>query len=503
MDTNKPEVKVIRGGLILDSDMDQPVRADLVVDGDSIVDILYGQQSYTADFEDIDASGMLIMPGLVNAHTHSHFTVGKGLNTNWTLELHQHATSGITGGQSRNDLQLLAQLAAAEMISKGCTSCYDMVAQLPFPDIEGVDAISAGYAKVGLRARIALTVADKTFWHAVPGLSDHLPQKARELVESIKLSNASDVLAACELVFKNYQAKYPTISLALAPTIPMLCTKDLLVGAARLAKDAGVGLQTHLAESKLQALTGQIKYGTTITGYLQSIGYLGDNLTVAHAVWLDEADMEILANHNVKVAHNPISNIRLGNRVASVKKMLDHGLKVGIGTDACTCSDQLNMFEAMRHASLSSRLMSEDPHHWLGARDVFEMATSNGAAIMDNPNIGKIKVGYQSDLLFLNLSNVNYVPLNDAMTQVVYNENGQSVQHVMIAGEFVYFDQKFMKFNYLDLVDRVRSMNEERKERLSKRAEDLRAFESIVAAYCLDFNSSKGGAFISGGSAND
>jgi hypothetical protein len=89
------------------------------------------------------------------------------------------------------------------------------------------------------------------------------------------------------------------------------------------------------------------------------------------------------------------------------------------------------------------------------------------------------------------------------MTQVVYNENGQSVQHVMIAGDFVYFDQKFVKFNYLDLFDRVRSMNEERKERLSKRAEDLRAFESIVAAYCLDFNATKGGAFAIGGSAND
>jgi len=178
-------------------------------------------------------------------------------------------------------------------------------------------------------------------------------------------------------------------------------------------------------------------------------------------------------------------------------------LKVGIGTDACTCSDQLNMFEAMRHASLSSRLMSDDPQNWLGARDVFEMSTANGAAIMDNKKIGKIKVGHDCDLVFLNLNNVNYVPLNDAMTQVVFNENGQSVQHVMISGDFVYFDQKFVKFNYLDLINRVRSMNEERKERLSKRVEELRAFESIVAAYCLDFNASKGGSLTRGGSAND
>jgi 5-methylthioadenosine/S-adenosylhomocysteine deaminase len=488
MRTNKPDTKVIRGGLILDSDMDQPIRADLIVKANSIVDILYGQQSYTADFEDIDATGMLIMPGLVNAHTHSHFTVGKGLNTNWTLELHQHATSGITGGQSRDDLQILAQLAAAEMIAKGCTSCYDMVVQLPYPDIEGVESISAGYAAAGLRARIALTVADKTFWHAVPGLSEHLPQKARELVDSIKLSGASDILDACELVFKNHESSYPTISLALAPTIPMLCTPELLVGAAHLAKESGVGLHTHLAESKLQSLAASVNYGSTITSYLNSIGYLGDNLTVAHAVWIDEDDMAILAGHNVKVAHNPISNIRLGNRVASVRKMLDHGLKVGVGTDACTCSDQLNMFEAMRHASLSSRLVSDDPQNWLGARDVFKMATTNGAEIMDNQKIGKIKIGHDADLVFLDLDHVNYVPLNDALTQIVYNENGQSVQHVMIAGEFAYFDQKFVKFDYLDLISRVRSMNEERKARLSKRVEDLRAFESIVGAYCLGFN---------------
>ncbi len=475
---------LIKGGMVIQHAKAEALHLDILVKDGKVEKLVAPGSIDAAGYRVIDAHDRLLIPGLVNAHTHSHFTFGKGRNADWTLELHQHATPGVTGGQTIGDLNLLARVAAAEMISKGCTSCYDMVVQLPFPDPEGIRAIADGYASVGLRARIAMTIADQTVWHGLPGLYDALPENGKKLIDAIMMAKAPEILKSCESVLSGWSYPDDRISVALAPTIPLLCSEALMRGAFELSTQYGVGLHTHLAESKIQALSSLKRFGKTLTHYLSDIGYLGPQLTAAHAIWLDRQDMALLAEHGVKVAHNPGSNMRLGNGVASVKEMIDMGIPVGIGTDACTCADQLNMFESMRQASLVSRIRSEDTDTWLSAADVFAMATEGGSHIMNRPTLGRIDAGFDADLVFLDLRDLNYVPLNDALTQVVFNEHGGAVDSVMVGGELVYHHKSFTQFDYLVLLDEAHACNRRRVEMLAARESEFRLYDKVVKGFC-------------------
>jgi 5-methylthioadenosine/S-adenosylhomocysteine deaminase len=474
---------LIKGGLVLRHAHAAAAHQDILVRHGRIEQLCPPGAIVGAGHHVIDATDRLLIPGLVNAHTHSHFTFGKGRNTDWTLELHQHATPGLTGGQNIRELNLLARVAAAEMISKGCTSCYDMVVQLPFPDPEGIRAIADGYETAGLRARIAMTIADQTVWHGLPGLYASLPPDGRALIDGIQMASAPQILQSCEAVLSEWSLPGDRISLALAPTIPLLCSKPLLLGAFELSIKYDVGLHTHLAESRIQAQASIAKFGKSLTQYLADIGYLGPQLTAAHAVWLDAVDMGLLARHGVKVAHNPGSNMRLGNGVASIRDLMDMGVSVGIGTDACTCSDQLNMFESMRQASLVSRIRSQDTQTWLSACDVFNMATVGGSHVMNQPLLGKLEKGFAADIVFLDLRNLNYVPLNDPLTQVVFNEHGGAVDSVMVDGELVYHHRQFTRFDYEALLGEAHASNARRVEMLAARQGKFALYDSVVKNY--------------------
>ena len=226
--------------------------------------------------------------------------------------------------------------------------------------------------------------------------------------------------------------------LALAPTIPHHCSEAFLRAARRLAAEHEAGFHTHLAESKVQALAGMRLYGRTQTAWLDSLGVLGPRFTAAHAVWLDRDDMRRLGDAGASVAHNPGSNARLGNGLAAARALLDAGVRVGIGTDACTCSDNLNMFEAMRIASMVSRVQEYDYERWLATGEVLDMATRGSAGVLGfGDRIGAIEPGRKADVVFLDLGHVNYVPLNDPVNQIVHGEDGTGVESVMIGGRMV------------------------------------------------------------------
>lgn len=474
---------LITGGLVLQRASAPAVPLDILVRHGRIEQLVQPGAIAEAGHQVMDARDRLLIPGLINAHTHSHFTFGKGRNTDWTLELHQHATPGITGGQTIRDLNLLARVAAAEMISKGCTSCYDMVVQLPYPDPEGIRAIADGYESIGMRARIAMTIADQTVWHGMPGLYEGLPPDGRTLIDAIQMAGAPQILQSCESVLSGWSSPGGRVSLALAPTIPLLCSEPLMRGAFELSAQYGVGLHTHLAESRIQAIASIAKFGKSLTRHLADIGYLGPQLTAAHAVWLDDEDMDLLARHGVKVAHNPGSNMRLGNGVAAIRDLMGRGVPVAIGTDACTCSDQLNMFESMRQASLVSRIRSQDTRTWLSAADVLDMATVGGSHVMDQPLLGQLDAGFAADIVFLDLTNLNYVPLNDALVQVVFNEHGGAVDSVMVGGDLVYHRRQFTRFDYEALLGEAHECNARRVDMLSARQGEFALYESVVKSY--------------------
>jgi guanine deaminase len=165
---------------------------------------------------------------------------------------------------------------------------------------------------------------------------------------------------------------------------------------------------------------------------------LGPHLSAAHAIWLDRDDLGRLADHGSSIVHAPVSNMRFGSGLARVRPMIDRGINVGIATDAANSSDQLNMFESTRLAALISRVQTPDFHTWLGADEALRMATVGSARAMGfGDKIGDIAPGYKADIVFLDLSHINYVPCHDVVTQIVFTENGAAVDSVMIGGRMV------------------------------------------------------------------
>jgi guanine deaminase len=477
---------IIRGGRLLDPVARQANPADILVERGTIREIGAPGLAAPEDAAVLDAADRLLMPGLVNAHTHGNGTLARGAGDRWTLELLLNAGPQTAGNFRPEDKALAAKLGAVEMARRGCVACYDLFAELPGPTPEGLIAVGGAYAEVGLRAVVAPMMADRTFWRAIPGLFGALPPELQPAFDRLALAPSEAKLAACRDVIRRWPFDPSRQRLALAPTIPHHCEDAFFVGCRDLAREAGLGIQTHLGESRLQAVVGVKKYGKTLTAHLDDLGILGPRFTAAHGIWLDPDDMRRLADRGASVAHNPSSNLRLGTGVAAARALRGHGVNVGLGTDACTCSDHLNMFEVMRLAAGVSRVSRVDPEEWLTARDVLEMATVGSARALGlGPHEPRLVLGAPADIVLLDLTDPAWVPLNDPLHQLVFSETGTGVDSVMIDGRLVVHHRKVLTVD----TDRLRREAESAVERLRRDNEPARALvaaaEKVVGAFCL------------------
>jgi 5-methylthioadenosine/S-adenosylhomocysteine deaminase len=478
-------VTVIRRGRLLDHRARRAEPADVLIEGDTIREVGPPGLAAPADATVLDASGRLLHPGLINAHTHCHGALAKGMGDRWSLELLLTAAPWISGQRTREDQYLAAQLNALEMVLKGCTAAYDLFYEYPAPSLEGLEAVGRAYLDVGMRAVIAPMVADTTFFRVVPGLIDQMAADLRREVESFHLAPGETTLANIAHALKSWPLDPGWVRLAVAPTIPLHCADDFMISCARLARQHEVGLHTHLAESKVQALIGMERYGETLTAHLQRIGLLGSNFTAAHAVWLDDDDAKRIADHGGSIAHNPSSNMRLGSGLADVRTMLRAGVNVGIGTDGSSCGDNQNMFEAMRLASFVSRVHRPQLERWLTTDEVVEAATVGSArALGFGDRLGRIAPGYQADIVLLDLGHVNWLPLNDPTNQLVHTEDGNAVHSVLIGGRMVVEGRRPTMVDAADLARKA----EAARARLAEATEPMRAlFERlapVVGSFC-------------------
>ncbi|MFQ5786085.1 MAG: amidohydrolase family protein [Alphaproteobacteria bacterium] len=484
--TDIPSFTVIRRGQVLDAAAHRADAADILIAGDTIREIGRPGLDAPEGARVIDAADRLLMPGLINAHTHGHGALAKGLGDRWTLELLLNAGPWLSGGRTLDHKYLAAHLGALEMVRKGCTACYDLYVEIPWPSREGMAAVGRAYADAGMRAVIAPMLADRSFYEAVPGLIEALPTALRESVEGIRLAPAETSLAACRDLLRDWPFDPDAIRLALAPTIPLHCSDAFIVACRKLAREHGVGLHMHLAESKAQAVSGAARYDTTLTAHLDALGLLGPDFTAAHAIWLEADDIRRLADNGASVAHNPGSNMRLGSGLAAVRDMTAAGINVGIGTDGSHCSDNQNMFAAMRFASFASRLRSHDPRDWLATEEVVAMATEGSArALGFGDSIGRLAPGAKADIVFLDLGNLNLLPLNDPTNQLVHSEDGSAVDSVMIGGRMVLADGRFTGVDIARLRARIEAATEE----LRGLTGDARALalrlEDAVGTFCI------------------
>ncbi|MBN33281.1 MAG: amidohydrolase [Rhodospirillaceae bacterium] len=481
---------VLRGGLSLDATERRAERGDILIDGTEIRDCGPCGMAVPDGAIERDVSGSIVIPGLVNAHTHGHGSLGKGRGDLWSLELLLNAGPWISAGRSHEDKYLATMLTAADMIRRGATAVYDLTWEQPRPSVEGMHQVARAYDTIGMRALIAPMMADLSFYDIVPGLADSLPDDLRRTVDGWRLDPFGASLEACREVLATWPFDTDRLRFGIAPTIPMHCTDDFLAACARLSDEFQCPVHTHMAESKLQALNGQLTYGKSLTAHFDDMGLLTDRFTAAHGVWLDPDDMRRMADRGASVAHCPASNMRLGSGLAQIRELCDASVNVGLGSDGSNSSDNQNMFEATRLAAYVSRVLTHDINRWVASAEALEMATIGGARAMGFERlIGRIAPGYKADLAFLDLHDLAYVPLNDAFNQLAYADDGSSVSDVMIDGRFVYENHCFTTIDLDALIaDTERAM-----ERLNRdtadRKEIVAALEPHVADHCICFSS--------------
>jgi 5-methylthioadenosine/S-adenosylhomocysteine deaminase len=477
---------LIRGGRVLRADLVTCDPADVLIEHGFIRAIEPVGRITRGDVETIEAADRLLVPGLVNGHTHAHGGLGKGaVGDRVPLEVFLSASGVINGSRTVEDKRLSATLTAVELVRKGCTAAYDLFVEYPVPSREGLDAVAEAYGTVGMRAVMAPMMADRTLYEALPGLIESLPPHLQQQARRVKAAPYEASVAAARDILVNWRHDRDKLRPALGPTIPLHCSDAFLVECARLAEEYDVLLQTHLAESKTQAVLGYKKYGRSLVAHLQALNVLGPRLSAAHGIWLDSDDISRLAAAGAGVVHNPMSNLRLGSGVAPSRALLDAGVRLGIGTDASNTSDGQNMFEALRLAAFLSRVGDADYGRWLSAEEVFRAATEGSAKILNFDRIGRLEPSYCADIVFLDIGHINYVPLRNPLRQMVLAENGAAIQSVMIDGRFVVRDRRLLTVDEA----RLRQEAEEAVARLDMANVDAaraaNQFRDLVGHFCM------------------
>ena len=467
--------------VLLDNDYFDTVS--LLIENKHISAILPADQT-VADAQSLDATNRIIIPGLVNGHTHSHGALARGgVPDDAILETFLSGCAWLNLNRSHDDLALCAQLSAVELIRKGCTSCFDLFIELPGPTVEGTHAVAEAYHNIGMRALVAPMIADQTIKQAFPDLLDRFDGALKDAVAAMTMPDWGHTLSVCEDALRAWPVPTDRVRPGIGPTIPLHCSDSMMRACADLSETQDIPLQTHLAETRLQQVMAQRKFGTSLTEHLNTLGILSNRFSGAHGVWLSDTEMTLLAQHNAGISHNPMSNLRLGSGIAQTRKLADTGMTVGIGTDASNTSDGQNMFEAMRLAAMLSRAQTVDSDQWVRTSEAFDMATRGSARLMGFDNVGQIAVGWAADLVFLDQTYCHYTPQRATLDQIVLAENGAAVREVMIAGHMVFADDRILTLDEAAL--RTRAMAAA--DRITHANDDARTMNAAAAEVVKGF----------------
>jgi 5-methylthioadenosine/S-adenosylhomocysteine deaminase len=414
---------LVRGATVLTMDSDRRVidNGYIAVRGDQIYSV---GQNPALDFpkglvakQTIEANGKLILPGLINGHTHIPMVLMRGLKDDVVLDdwLRKFIFPAEARNVTEDFVRWGSRLALAEMIRSGTTTFADMYY---FEDAEAEETKAAG-----LRGFLGET------WIDFPA-----PDNKSE----------AEMAAYTEKFLKKWQGD-PLIHASVAPHSIYTCSEKTLKDAAALARKYHAPILIHVSEMRKEYVDSLEKNGTTPVQYLERIEFLGPDVLAAHCIWTDYTDMKILAERQVGCVHNPSSNMMLASGVAPVVDQRAAGMRVGLGTDGPAGSNNdLDMMEEMDLASKLQKITRMDPRA-LGAKGALEMATIEGArALHMEKEIGSLETGKKADFIILNLDMPNAVPIYDIYSQIVYALKASEVETVVVGGKLLLRDGKLL-----------------------------------------------------------
>lgn len=398
-----------------------------------------------SDLETIDASDQIIIPGLINAHTHSYANLVKGTTENIPLELWMLFIMAEGKNMDKEDYAINASLGSIEMLKSGTTTFLDHLAQ----DVEGMTAVASEYKKIGIRSILTPMFGDRPYAESLPEVLKDSNLGAEPHGPSSKSSTDwKQLIAMVEEVIENVFEPEKGIGIAIGPSGPQRCSDELLIASMELAQKYKLPWHTHLLETKAQEVTAQRLYGSSMVQHLHHLGILNDSVSFAHGVWISEKDIELIVDSESTIVHNPASNLLLGSGIMELIPLKEAGVNIAIGTDGSNCSGYQSMFESMKLAATLSNVYTPDYKKWVKAVDVLEMATIGSAkAVGMSHLIGSLERGKKADLVLLNKKASNFVPLNDLIWQIVYGRADSAINSVYVNGERVVSEGEITKID--------------------------------------------------------
>ncbi|RLG58685.1 N-ethylammeline chlorohydrolase [Candidatus Geothermarchaeota archaeon] len=424
--------KVIRNGGIV-------IKENEIIDVGSADDL---KRKYPG-YEKLDAKGRIIIPGLINTHTHAAMSLLRGyaddlpLQTwleDWIWPLEARLTD--------RDIELGAKLAAAESLLLGVTTINSMYHY--FPEHNEAKA----FAEIGIRGMIGHACFS---WRK---------EKDKKLI--------------LDSVSKWHGRERGRLRVSIAPHAPYTVDPEYLRELEMLREELNekygeemgeIIMCTHVAETKNEVKqieeTWRVKLPDhSIIKYLDRLGILSKSLLIAHAIYVSSSDMDIMARKGVKVSHNPVSNFKLAAGLCPVPEMIQKGITVSLGTDSAASNNSLDMFETMKFASLIHKFATSNPET-LPAKEVFKMATLNGGIALGWRNLGAISKGYLADIVILNVKKPHVTPMYDVYSHLIYAVKATDVETVIVDGKVIVDEGKLLTVNVEKLIDEVALRMEE------------------------------------------
>jgi len=386
----------------------------------------------------IDGTGHLLMPGLINGHFHSAVNHMKGRLPSLPLEvfmLYECPELDVLRPSPR-EAYLRTMLGCIEMLRGGTTSVQDDCFFVPSPEPEIIDAVAQAYLDSGMRARLALDQPELSELEKLPFLGDFLPDALRSELAVPSGAPAPALLEAYAHLIDNWHgAANGRIKAAVSCSAPQRVSPDYFAQLNDLSLRHDLPLYAHMLETRLQRVYGEeCLQGRSLVQYTHELGLLSDRMNVIHAIWVDDTDLNLLAESGATVAHNPNSNLRLGSGIMRWRDMQDLGIPICLGVDEAIADDSINMWSVMKTAGVIHNLSDWDYARWPQATEVIRAATETGGVAMREPGLGTMDVGAPADLILIDLSALPFVPLNNLARQLVHCELGASVRLTMVDG---------------------------------------------------------------------
>ena len=468
-----PERLLIREALVVTLDQNNTIHqsADVLVEDGEIVEV---GQLQPADAQRcdrvIEAKDQLLVPGFVNAHYHSPANFIEGTCDSLSHPAFMWMNQAYTANKTPRETYVSAMLGCIQMLLSGTTASLDH-----FPgqicSQEDVDAVMSAHRDSGMRTVLGLRFFDSGFDDIIPrggSIPGDIQDEMRRL-NPLKPIAMDDLRRLMEDSIQRWHGAEGRLGVFPAPSNPERCSDEALIMCRDLAEQHDIGIHMHLLETSVQVDIAKEKYGCTMVEHLETLGLLSHRLSGAHTIWVNDSDIGRLAKNGSVVVHNPESNMKIGAGTAPIPEMVARGVTVALGTDGVGTNDNLILHEALRLAAMLHRPTQVSRKGWLKVEDVLRMATQGGAAaLLQGERLGSIEAGKRADLVLYRLDAPWWVPVNDPQSQLVFAENGSSVDTVMVDGRILVEEGRITAFDAAAILSEAKPMMAAIRERNSR-----------------------------------